>query len=137
MKRIQRFVIAGLILAGLPSARLLAQTTSNYDPHELFGPYFFTTNGNEYRSASGQPGPKYWQNRADYQIAATLDPKAKTLTGEVTLDDSPGHDGAGDGSPGDHGARGDGSGRVISVTGRCSLGDHVTATVRLAPAGDR
>jgi len=31
----------------------------------------------------------------------------------------------------------EGGGRVISVTGRCSLGDHVTATVRLGPAGDR
>jgi len=31
----------------------------------------------------------------------------------------------------------EGGGRVVSVTGRCSLGDHVTATVRLAPAGDR
>jgi hypothetical protein len=27
--------------------------------------------------------------------------------------------------------------RVISVVGRCGLGDHVTATVRLAPAGER
>jgi hypothetical protein len=37
------------------------------------------------------------------------------------------------------GADGDaaGPGQVISVTGRCGLGDHVTATVRLAPAGDR
>jgi len=53
-----------------------------------------------------------------------------TLTGEVTADDSA------DVSDRD-GAGGDGPGRVISVTGRCSLGDHVTATVRLAPAGDR
>ena len=36
-----------------------------------------------------------------------------------------------------------GAGRVISVVGRCGgpdgqvRGDHVTATVRLAPAGDR
>jgi uncharacterized OB-fold protein len=31
----------------------------------------------------------------------------------------------------------EGGGRVISVTGRCGLGDHVTATVHLGPAGDR
>ena len=86
MKKIQRFAIAGLILVVLPGARLLAQTTSNYDPHELFGPYFFTTNGNEYRSAGGQPGPKYWQNRADYLIRATLNEEDTTIRGEVTID---------------------------------------------------
>jgi uncharacterized protein len=42
---------------------------------------------------------------------------ALTLTGEVSADD--------------------GAERVISVVGRCGLGDHVTATVRLAPAGGR
>jgi hypothetical protein len=28
---------------------------------------------NVYRAASGMPGPDYWQQRADYTIAATLD----------------------------------------------------------------
>src|SRR5215217_6595299 len=36
---------------------------------------------NEYRSASGAPGPKYWQQRADYDIKATLDEKALKLSG--------------------------------------------------------
>ena len=39
---------------------------SVFDPHELFAQNFFTKNGNEFRSANGAPGPKYWQNRADY-----------------------------------------------------------------------
>lgn len=30
---------------------------------------------NEYRTASGAPGVKYWQQRADYDIKATLDEK--------------------------------------------------------------
>lgn len=33
------------------------------------------------RSASGVPGPEYWQQRADYQIRATLDDTTNTLTG--------------------------------------------------------
>src|SRR5439155_3207936 len=41
--------------------------------------------GNEFRSGSGMAGPKYWQNRADYDIRATLDTGAKTLKGEETL----------------------------------------------------
>jgi uncharacterized OB-fold protein/acyl dehydratase len=65
-----------------------------------------------------------------------------TLTGEASLDDSAVDHGAAGHGPGDDGAAGhrpgdQGAGRVISVVGRCSLGDHVTATVRLAPAGDR
>jgi len=66
-----------------------------------------------------------------------------TLTGEVTQDGSPGDDGAGRGAgaaghgPAGHATAHHGAEQVISVVGRCSLGDHVTATVRLAPAGDR
>ncbi|HEV2479660.1 MAG TPA: M1 family metallopeptidase, partial [Puia sp.] len=85
MKKIQRLAIAGLMLVALPVSQLAAQTTSNYDPHELFGPYFFRTDGNEIRSASGQPGPKYWQNRADYLIRATLNERDTTINGEVTI----------------------------------------------------
>src|SRR5215207_9854939 len=40
---------------------------------------------NEYRSASGAPGPKYWQQRADYDIKATLDEKALKLSGSETV----------------------------------------------------
>jgi hypothetical protein len=41
--------------------------------------------GNEYRSGSGRPGPRYWQNRADYDLRGTLDTAAKSLKGELTL----------------------------------------------------
>ena len=40
---------------------------------------------NEYRTASGAPGPKYWQQRADYDIKATLDEAALKLTGTETV----------------------------------------------------
>ncbi|PTS95720.1 peptidase M1 [Pedobacter sp. HMWF019] len=60
-------------------------TDGNYDAHAAFGPLFYTQNGNEYRSASGYPGPKYWQNRADYNIAATLDEVKNTVTGTVVI----------------------------------------------------
>jgi hypothetical protein len=36
---------------------------------------------NEIRRADGAPGPRYWQQRADYTIKATLDTAAKRLTG--------------------------------------------------------
>src|SRR5579875_3324082 len=40
---------------------------------------------NEYRTASGAPGPKYWQQRCDYDIKATLDEKNLKLTGTETV----------------------------------------------------
>ncbi|MEO8202175.1 MAG: M1 family metallopeptidase [Gemmatimonadota bacterium] len=39
----------------------------------------------EVRSANGAPGPRYWQQRADYAIVATLDTTARTLKGTVTI----------------------------------------------------
>jgi hypothetical protein len=61
------------------------QTTGNYDPHAAFNPLFYTQNGNEYRSANGYPGAKYWQNRADYHITAKLDEAKNSVTGSVTI----------------------------------------------------
>ena len=40
---------------------------------------------NMYRSASGVPGPKYWQQRADYDISAELDEQQQKLTGSETI----------------------------------------------------
>lgn len=38
-----------------------------------------------YRSASGAPGPKYWQQRADYKIEATLNDENQRLDGYETI----------------------------------------------------
>ena len=51
---------------------------------DLFEPFALPT-PNAYRSASGRPGPAYWQQRADYTLRATLDPAAHTVTGVATL----------------------------------------------------
>jgi peptidase M1-like protein len=40
---------------------------------------------NEYRTGSGRPGPRYWQQRADYRIAATLDTARRQLRGRETI----------------------------------------------------
>src|SRR6187549_157875 len=40
---------------------------------------------NEYRTASGAPGPKYWQQRCDYDIVCELDEVNRKLTGKETL----------------------------------------------------
>src|SRR6476620_2560616 len=58
---------------------------SKYDARKAFDPNFYTQSGNDYRSAAGEPGPKYWQNRADYKLACTLDTGMHTVTGTVEI----------------------------------------------------
>ncbi|MCB0776416.1 MAG: M1 family metallopeptidase, partial [Chitinophagaceae bacterium] len=40
---------------------------------------------NEYRMASGAPGPKYWQQRCDYDIKCELNENDQTLKGSETV----------------------------------------------------
>ncbi|MDB4902464.1 MAG: hypothetical protein JWQ63_1745 [Mucilaginibacter sp.] len=54
--------------------------SSSYQPSELFSPMFYSEKGNEFHSVNGDPGPKYWQNRVDYQIKANIDTVTKTLS---------------------------------------------------------
>ena len=59
-------------------------STSNHgNKFEALGTMLPTPN--EYRTASGAPGPKYWQQRADYDIKATLDEDKQWLTGSETI----------------------------------------------------
>ena len=66
-----------LALAGPLAAQQMGDT-SVFRPLELPTP-------NEFRAASGEPGPRYWQQRADYRIQATLDTAAKALSGTETI----------------------------------------------------
>src|SRR6476661_6971044 len=40
---------------------------------------------NVYRTASGAPGPQYWQQRADYVIQVTLDDEKQAIRGSETI----------------------------------------------------
>ena len=40
---------------------------------------------NEYRTASGAPGPRYWQQRCDYDIVCELDEPNRKLNGKETI----------------------------------------------------
>ncbi|MDN3580403.1 M1 family metallopeptidase [Mucilaginibacter flavus] len=84
----------GIGLLALLAANVQAQkrkinpddTTSNYNPAAAFAPQFYSEKGNEFHSANGEPGPKYWQNRANYTINVKLDTTSKTISGTVTID---------------------------------------------------
>jgi len=81
------FTIGSLI--ALAASTLNAQNlqnnpTSNHgNKFEQLGTILPDANG--YRTASGAPGHEYWQQRADYQIKATLDEKKQYLHGDETI----------------------------------------------------
>ena len=56
-----------------------------FDPAITFAPLTLPHPVNQYRSANGAPGPQYWQNEADYDLHATLDPDAKILHATETI----------------------------------------------------
>lgn len=73
----QALTITGFLFSFFPSA---FSQTSLFFPRNLQKSYEKGT-----RSWDGKPGPNYWQNRANYVISATLDPKTRRLSGEETV----------------------------------------------------
>lgn len=71
------------VVIALPVCAADAPTV--FDPQTLFAPLTLPTPANAYRSGSGVPGPMYWQNRADYDIHASIDPAHKTLSGDEVI----------------------------------------------------
>ncbi len=73
------FIMA--FLMGLPQISAQEVSQNNQD---IFDEFTYRQ-GNSYRSASGKPGPDYWQNEADYVIEATLNDVDHTITGKITV----------------------------------------------------
>jgi hypothetical protein len=70
---------AGPSVAQSPASRSdTAVTVSPFRPLALPAP-------NLLRTGSGRPGSRYWQQRADYRIQATLDPESHELHGKETI----------------------------------------------------
>ncbi len=72
-----------VLLAGFGGTPLRAQPSP--DATEIFAPFAQEYPANAFRSASGAPGAAYWQNRADYRVAANIDTKSHTLSGEEVI----------------------------------------------------
>ena len=91
MNGLSRAATVALAAAGV-SMSAAAQATSGqptFDPTgapdtSMFAPMVFPA-PNLYRLGSGAPGPRYWQNRADYNLEASLDTGRTTLNGKLRL----------------------------------------------------
>jgi hypothetical protein len=75
---------SALTIAGL-CMLLVTFSQSVYDAKEAFNPQFYPYPGNDFRSASGEPGPKYWQNKAGYLINCKIDTGKHSVTGDVVI----------------------------------------------------
>ncbi len=51
-----------------------------YIPKEIFNAYINGT-----RDMSGNPGSRYWQNKSEYMIEASVDSYNRTLTGKERI----------------------------------------------------
>ena len=69
---------AGRAEAQLAATRAGVADTSPFRPLALPTP-------NAYRTGSGMPGAAYWQQKADYDIKASLDTSTHTVRGEETI----------------------------------------------------
>lgn len=78
-------LLSGCITVSGPSEKPSSDLATRYDPQALFAPLTLPHAANAYRAADGRPGPMYWQNRADYQLHATLDTEHNRLNGDETI----------------------------------------------------
>ncbi len=83
MIKIKFFFVFSFVL--ISSFSFAQSDKSVYNEHDLFTPNFYPSSVNEYRAADGEPGPKYWTNKASYKINATLDDVKDAITGSVTI----------------------------------------------------
>ena len=85
MNRLILSLVASLFLTITFAQEAQQSKGSKYDHREAFNPLFYPQSGNEIRSGSGEPGPKYWQNRADYKISCTLDTGMHRVSADVEI----------------------------------------------------
>ena len=87
MKRIKLlfFILPTILLAQEKPAATAAKTPGKYDTNKFSQMYDLLATPNMFRTASGAPGPAYYQQQADYKIDIELDDKNAKLSGSETI----------------------------------------------------
>lgn len=84
MRYILLVLSVSTVLAGTASADAIRQTKGEfYDAFRQLDVDLPTPNA--YRTASGAPGPQYWQQQVDYDIDVSLDEDARRIKGSETV----------------------------------------------------
>jgi hypothetical protein len=85
MQKLFFFFISAIALPVCITAQTDPVIETNYNPHKLFAPLFYPAGGTISRAATGEPNVGYWQNKADYQITASLNDVTHEITGSVII----------------------------------------------------
>tara|TARA_B100000925_G_scaffold191829_1_gene145141 strand:- start:554 stop:2539 length:1986 start_codon:yes stop_codon:yes gene_type:complete len=83
MKKLFNCLIALLLISHIAYSQ--TNNDSSYDYVKAFKTDFYSSSPTEYRSVSGKPGHKYWQNRADYNITVELDTLSDIVMGKEII----------------------------------------------------
>ncbi len=84
MRHFQLLLVAFLLSVAAVHAQPLRNAGSNHG-NRFEQLDYLMQDPNEYRTASGAPGPKYWQQRADYDINVDINEAENLLTGSETV----------------------------------------------------
>ncbi|SDX33819.1 M1 family metallopeptidase [Flavobacterium degerlachei] len=86
MKKIILFFILPVALfAQEKTSTVTPKQTGKYDTNKFSQMYDLLATPNMFRTASGAPGPAYYQQQADYKIDIELDDKKAKLSGSETI----------------------------------------------------
>ncbi len=80
-----RFLLAFLLISVIGMAQPPQSNPGSNHGNRFEQLGYLLQSPNEYRTASGAPGPKYWQQRADYDMSVELDEANLRLTGTETI----------------------------------------------------
>src|SRR5437868_9188609 len=84
MRKLFFILGAGFAIFSLKAQNIENNSASNHgNKFEQLGTILPTPN--EFRTASGAPGPKYWQQRCDYDITCELNEMSRRLDGKETI----------------------------------------------------
>ena len=83
MNKLLKYLLAVFIISNVGYSQ--TNNESSYDYVKAFKTSFYSTPSTDARSASGKPGHKYWQNRADYIIDVELDTLSDIIMGKEII----------------------------------------------------
>ncbi|MDI5896880.1 M1 family metallopeptidase [Flavobacterium yafengii] len=78
-------LLPAILFAQEKTAPVATKQTGKYDTNKFSQMYDLLATPNMFRSASGAPGPAYYQQQADYKINVELDDKKSKLTGSEAV----------------------------------------------------
>jgi hypothetical protein len=79
------FIFPTLLIAQEKAVTIPSKQTGKYDTNKFSQMYDLLATPNMFRTASGAPGPAYYQQQADYKIDIELDDKKAKLSGSETI----------------------------------------------------